>query len=242
MARPYSRKSLARHIADSYDTASASTLFNKSLEFIQAEQNTREYLYYLELFLKRDERPQRIQPSEPSVTEIDEVIVNVVGSEQGVVRFSVPANLEIDVEARMHFDYKVVDAYYESFQIRFYPSALDYDTRRPIPADDSKYPENIRIIPSTPFVLPGDYIHELRFTPTYAGDIFISIDLIEREVTDETDETGRDLYQFIDVDGNRFVDVDGNVFVGLASPMFQFVDINDQRFVDVNGNVFIGFR
>ena len=167
-----------------------------------------------------------------------DINVNVLGSEQGVVRFSVPANLDIGVEARMHFDYKVVDAYYESFLLRFYPSANDYDTGRPIPEGDPKYPENIRIVPEDPFTVPGDYIHELRFTPTYVGDIFISLDLIERE----REVPDVELYQFVDVNGNRFVDVDGNVFVGTAFPMFQFVDVNDQRFVDVNDNVFVGFR
>ena len=161
--------------------------------------------------------------------------VNVLGGEQGVVRFSVPANLELGVEARMHFDYKVIDASYESFLLRFYPSANDYDTRRPIPVGDEKYPENIRIVPENPFTTPGDYIHELYFTPTYVGDIFISLDLIEREASDI------DLFRLIDIDGNRLIDIDGNILVGQASPMFQLSDIDGNVLVDIDGNKLIGF-
>ena len=47
MARPYSRKNLARLVADGQDTASAAQTFNKSIEFIQKEQSTREYRNYL---------------------------------------------------------------------------------------------------------------------------------------------------------------------------------------------------
>jgi len=173
--------------------------------------------------------PDPPDPAGPDIT------VNVFGTEQGVVRFSVPANLDLGVEARLHFDYKVVNAYYEGFLLRFYPSANDYDTRRPIPEDDEKYPQDVRIVPASPFTTPGDYIHDLYFTPTYTGDIFISLDLIEGEASDI------DLFHLIDIDGNRLVDIDDNVLVGQASPMFHLSDIDGNVLLDIDGNKLVGF-
>ena len=51
MAQVYSRKSLAETIGAGHDTASAAKLFNRSIDFIEHEQQTREYQYYLDIYL-----------------------------------------------------------------------------------------------------------------------------------------------------------------------------------------------
>ena len=51
MAQVYSRKSLAETIGAGHDTASAAKIFNRSIDFIEHEQQTREYQYYLDLYL-----------------------------------------------------------------------------------------------------------------------------------------------------------------------------------------------
>ena len=159
-----------------------------------------------------------------------------VVQEQGVVRFSVAADIDVGVEAHLHFDYKVVDAFYERFALRFYPSANDYDLNRPIDISDDAYPENIRIVPPVPFTSQGEYIHELYFTPTYAGQIFISIDLIK------VADTGINSYQLLDINENMLLDVRGERLMAAASPMYNLIDVNDQQLVDSNGDRLIGFR
>ena len=59
MATPYSRKSLAEHIGSGQDTASAAKAFNKSIHFIEHEQQTREYQYYLDTYLDSLTRERR---------------------------------------------------------------------------------------------------------------------------------------------------------------------------------------
>ena len=160
-----------------------------------------------------------------------------VVQEQGVVRFSVAAQIDYRVEAHLHFDYRVVDAFYEGFRLRFYPSANDFDLKRPIDVSDDAYPENIRIVPPVPFTSPGKYIHELYFVPTYAGQIFISIDLIKGNADESVN-----IFQLSDINENMLVDVDGVRLMAAASPMYVFVDVNDQQLVDINGDRLIGFR
>ena len=62
MAQVYSRKTLAEHIGQGHDTASAARLFNKSIDFIESEQQTKDYQYYLDQFL--DRRTRRTQRTE----------------------------------------------------------------------------------------------------------------------------------------------------------------------------------
>lgn len=156
-------------------------------------------------------------------------------TEQGIIRFSVAANVQQNVSAQITLDYRVVDAFYTGFDVQFYASANDYDTRRPIPTDDPKHPRNVRILPETPFAAPGHYVHELHFTPTQTGDLFALVTLIEGV------ESDRDLFQLVDIDGNRLVDIDGNVLVGEASPTYSLIDIDGNSLVDVDGNSLIGF-
>lgn len=156
-------------------------------------------------------------------------------AEQGIVRFSTAEGININAEAQMAFDYRVIDAFYTDFEVEFYANANDYNTRRPIPEGDPKYPQGIRIEPATPFAAPGHYVHDLYFTPTYAGYLRVLLRLIESEATD------RDLFQLVDIDGNRLVDIDGNVLVGEASPTYVLVDSDGNRLVDADGNSLIGF-
>lgn len=58
MAQAYSRKSLAQHIANDGDSASAAALFNHKIDFIEKEQKTPQYLNYLSLFLKARDRKE----------------------------------------------------------------------------------------------------------------------------------------------------------------------------------------
>ena len=156
--------------------------------------------------------------------------------EQGVIRYSVAANLMLDVQARLHFDYRVVDANYESFRLRFYPSANDFDTDRPIPEGDPRYPADVRIVPPTPFTTAGHYIHDLYFTPTYSGDIFIGLDLVE------SDEWNTRYYQLVDVNNARLVDAnDKTLTVSTLIDAYQLVDTHDTRIIDVNDNTLVGF-
>ena len=155
---------------------------------------------------------------------------------QGIIRFSVAATSDKDAEAIVHFDYEVIDAFYRAFEIYFYPDENDYNTRRPIPEDDPMYPRNISISPPLPFATPGEYIHILRYTPTYAGDIYIRIVLVEGEPDQ------RFTHQLVDINDNLLVDIHNNVLVAAGGPTYQIVDTNNQRLVDTNGNVLIGYR
>lgn len=156
-------------------------------------------------------------------------------AEQGVIRFSTAEQINHNAEAQLSFDYRVIDAFYTGFEVDFYANANDYNTRRPIPLEDPKHPTGIRIEPATPFAAPGHYVHELFFTPTYVGYLRVLMRLVEGE------ETDRELYQLVDIDGNRLVDIDGNVLVGAASPNYHLTDIDGNRLVDIDGNVLIGF-
>ena len=157
-----------------------------------------------------------------------------VGLRQGIVRFSVAANLDLNVRARLHFDYEIIDEFYDAFELEFYPDEADVNTERPIPEGDPRYPRDIVIVPPRPFVSPGEYFHSLYLTPTYTGDIYIRLKMVEGVGNTE-------LYQLVDVDGNRLVDVDGNVIVVRDSTMYQLVDEDGNRLLDVDGNILVGF-
>ena len=62
MAHVYSRKALAEYIGSGQDTASAARRFNRSIDFIEHEQQTRDYQYYLDTFIdNRESRTRRTE-------------------------------------------------------------------------------------------------------------------------------------------------------------------------------------
>lgn len=157
-----------------------------------------------------------------------------VANNEGVVRFSAGVNIDVDIPAQITFDYTVVLKRYTRFIPRFYSSAEDFDTDRPIPLGDPRYPRNVSIHPPTPYQSPGFFIHDLRFTPTFPGHLFVSMDLEESTVEE-------DLYFIVDADGNFLTDADGNFLVSPVEPMYQLVDADGRMLVDIDGNVLTGF-
>lgn len=75
MALPYSRKSLAQHIANDGDSASAAAFFNHKIDFIEKEQKTPQYLSYLKLFLQRRDRKEISREKTIATTEAEKIIV-----------------------------------------------------------------------------------------------------------------------------------------------------------------------
>ena len=68
MARVYSRRALAQLICDGHNTSSASNLFSRSVEFVQKEQASPEYLYYFNQCRKRIETRERKQDLGAGIT------------------------------------------------------------------------------------------------------------------------------------------------------------------------------
>ena len=157
--------------------------------------------------------------------------------DQGIVRFSKAIDGEVGVPMQFSLDYRVVDKQYIAFAPRFYASPVDFDTDRPIPLMDPKYPENVRIDPPLPFLTPGFYVHDIQLTPTYDGALLISVDLLEAEETEPDPIRPTAGLLVVDANDNAVVDRHGNFVIENSNKTYTYeTDVNGNFEVDVHGN------
>lgn len=160
-----------------------------------------------------------------------------VSVDQGIVRFSTGVRTDVNEPTQFNFDYRVVDERYVAFQPRFYASPSDFDTDRPIPEDDPRYPQDIEIIPPLPFVSPGFYVHDIRLTPTYAGDLLVDIELLtEAEAPLDPVRPTVGLLE-VDRNGAAETDIHGNFVIENSNTVYTYeTDIHGNFEVDRFGN------
>lgn len=161
-----------------------------------------------------------------------------ISVDQGIVRFSKGVSGQIGIPMQFSLDYRVVDKQYIAFAPRFYASPADFDTDRPIPEDDPKYPENVIIDPPLPFLTPGFYVHDIQLTPTYSGALLISVDLLEATEESEPDPVRPTAGLLaVDANDNAVVDRHGNFVIENSNKTYNYeTDVNGNFEVDVHGD------
>ena len=135
MATPYNRKSLAEHIGSGHDTASVAKIFNRSIDFIEHEQQTREYQYYLDLYLESLTREQReVKDTAERALTLPLPIPGPPG--EGASTFSgfldpFPESLQgRDYGSLIPFSEYALEPFPQSLDDTFYPSLLGFQPNR----------------------------------------------------------------------------------------------------------------
>ena len=182
MARPYSRKNLARLVADGQDTASAAQTFNKSVEFIQKEQSTREYRNYLASQLRDHINSDRRRETANISRNIEDIPRPARASLIRTVDVRVNAALIDTTEFDQRFEYEVgKNPAGTEFRIRWYETSEAWQDGTP-EASVGDAPITIEWLPATPVETEGEHrgVFRYKLNPNTTGefDFLGDIDVI----------------------------------------------------------------